>query len=265
MRLNATSKILLILLQCSIVMLGGSGNERFSQLGYAQEHNLRSGAYRDDKGSVISKKRLFHSDRLFVCSVEKKTNCTSRPLLAEHVRSEEVLKKVPTSTLLVKTSLYNRQSQNNFLTPEIYVDRQHRNFQDEILEIFDQSLVVQDWEGGTPILLECHCDDREPLAYSLVLGHRWGKRAKAYLLNLGGQLPQIELMNYGSAFDVCDRNWGECQEGSRLQATFRFLAIREPNSGCLIRLQLPTQLNHRERVVEKYPLFLQEIHVAGVW
>ncbi len=263
MLLNRVNQTILIPLECALIIMSVFLVERFSGVGYAQEtvtslheNQIRNASFSYENGSSLSLRDV-------VCSQKRKSNCQSKPLGRERVDSEEIFHEVTSPYSLVKASL--AQDQKEFLNIEIYVDRKHRNFEAEIVEIFNQSLVQQAWQEGRAIVLVCHCDDREPEAYSYILGHRWGKRAQAYLHNLSIHPSSVELVNYGNTYDICDSDWGDCQQGSRLQTTFRFLAIRDPHAGCLIQLKLPTQRNHRQVLFKEHPLFLQEIHVAGAW
>ncbi len=209
----------------------------------------------------------FHPvSRSRVCRQGQKSSCQSRPMALEEVNEEEIFLDSAVPYSVIRTSLSQSQRvilKNEFLNIEIYVDRVHRNFEAGIIEIFDQSLALETGQDDSPIVLECHCDDREPRAYSYALGNRWGNMVEASLDNIAGQSSHVELVNHGNEYGICHGELGDCRDGSRLQATFKFLAIREPQSGCLIRLRLPIQKTHRQIVFEEHPLFLQEIHVAG--
>ncbi|MDH5774878.1 MAG: hypothetical protein OEZ57_08175 [Nitrospirota bacterium] len=196
-----------------------------------------------------------------LCRVTRKTQCQSRPFSVEQVQEEKVFYESKLPYPLMRISF--PQSKTEFLNIEIYVDRHHRNFQDEIIEIFDQSLLLQTWQEEVPIGMECFCDDRETLAYSFILGHSLGKRASTYLKNLAEYPPWIELSNYGKEYRSCQDNLGDCQDSSRLQAAFRFLAIRQSNSGCLLRLKVPGSSRNQRTLFNEHPTFLREIHVAG--
>lgn len=232
-------------------------------VGYAQESNFPSLSGRLKNIPKATREEIHPSNKAMVCSATQKSHCQSRQLQIDQIKEDELFQDTPYPNFLVKTAYPPRQQE--FLTVEIYVDREHRNFQDEIIEIFDQSLELQVGQDGVPLHLECHCDDREPLAYSYILGHRWGERAKAYLENLAIQPTKVEFSNFGNDPGICETHEDDCQDESRIKAAFRFLAIGKSHSGCLIRLQLPTQRNLREMVLKEHPLFLQEIHVAGAW
>ena len=263
MLFKGVNNIFIILLQCGVLIMCVFWDDTLRSVGYAQEIPILSISNQLGKTRESQRRRSRASFNSVVCSEKQKSDCQSPPLSVELVERDEVFYGTTSPYSLVRTSF--SQPQKEFLTIEIYVDREHRNFQDEIIEIFDQSLVLQTWQGGVPIVLECHCDDREPMAYSFILGHLWGKRAKAYLQNLAIHSARVELLNYGNEYGMCESHSGECQDGSRLQAAFRFLAIGKSHSGCLIRLKLPSQRTHRQMVFKEHPLFLQEIHVAGVW
>ena len=235
--------------------------DRFSGVGYAQETvtSLHENQIRNANFSYKNDSPPSLSDA--VCSQKKKSDCQSKPLSVEKIKLDELVFASMAPYSLVRTSL--KQAENEFLNVEIYVDRQHRNFQDEIIEILDQSLVLQAWQEEVSIGMECYCDDRETLAYSFILGHIWGKRTQAYLENLAIDTPRIDLSNYGKTARLCQNNFGECQDGVRLQAAFRFLAIGQSHSGCLIRLKLPSPPSHRRVLLDEHPTFLQKIHVAG--
>ncbi len=235
-------------------------------VGYAGEAATSIDFNQFEQATFLHEVHFHPSSNVVECQEEQKSDCQSKFLLQELVEEEKISLSSTSSYSLLRTSLVQPQGKflnKEFLKIEIYVDRVHRNFEAEILEIFDQSLVLETEQSGTPIMLECYCDDRGPHAYSFILGHRWGSMIESSLHNLASHSPAVELVNYGKEFDLCDKNMGDCQEGSRLQATFRFLAIRESRSGCLIRLRLPVQRNIRQMVLVDHPLFLQEIHVAG--
>ncbi len=247
----------------TVLLLDGT----FHSVGYAEEPALALHSHQSGKPVFPHESILNPSFSPVVCSLKQKTDCQSKPLSIEKVELEELFYESTSSSSLVRTSFIQTEKnhpEKGFLNIEIYVDQQHRNFQDEILEIFDQSLVLQTWQGGVPIFLECYCDDRESLAYSFILGHIWGKRTQGYLENLAIETPWIEVSNYGKTYRRCQNNFGECQDVGRLRSAFRFLAIGQSHSGCLIRLKLPSNMNHRRMVLKEHPLFLQKIHVAGV-
>lgn len=242
--------------------------ERFTGLGYAQETVISLNQSQMRNPSLSSKKDSSPSFNPVVCTQKQKSDCQSKPLSVEHIKLEKLFYGSTSSSPLVWTSFSqteNKQTEKEFLNIDIYVDRQHRNFQDEIIEIFDHSLVRQTWQEGIPIVMECYCDDRETLAYSFILGHNWGGRAKVYLQNLAVHPPPVDLFNFGKENGSCLDHSGECQDTDRLRAAFRFLAIGRSHSGCLIRLKLPSQVNNRKMLFEAHPTFLQKIHVAGVW
>ncbi len=238
----------------------------FQHVGYAEEIAALRHLNQYEQSTFLHEVYFHPSSNLVECHEEQKSNCQSKLLVQELVEEEDIYFPSASSYSVLRASLIHPQMKflnKDFLNVEIYVDRVHRNFEPEILEIFDHSLVLERAQGGTPIVIECHCDDREPHAYSYILGHRWGGMAQASLQNIAVHPARVELVNHGSEYGICDDKLEECQEGSRLQATFKFLAIREPRSGCLIRLRLPVQRNLRELLFEDHPLFLQEIHVAG--
>ena len=245
-----------------LVLLTGT----FHNMGLAEEVARSMHFNRFEQSMFLHEVHFRSSANAVACQEERKSYCQSKMLGQELVEDEEIKLASTAPYSVVRTSLGQQKRKyltEPFLNIEIYVDRVHRNFEAEILEIFNQSLVLETGQDATPIVLECHCDDREPLAYSYILGHRWGKMVQASLHNIAGQAPDIELVNHGNAYGICDGELGECQEGSRLKATFKFLAIRESRSGCLIRLRLPIERIHRQTVFEEHHLFLQEIHVAG--
>ena len=263
MFLNQLSKAMIISLQCglmiSVLWLDGT----FPNVGYAEKPARSLHSHQFGKPIFSDELNLHPSFSSVVCSQKQKTDCQSKPLSVEKVKLDELVYGSMSPYSLMTTSL--PPPQKEFLNIEIYVDRQHRNFQDEIIEIFDQSVVRQNWQKGVPILMECYCDDRETLAYSFILGHNWGKRAKAYLQNLAVYPPRVDVFNYGKEYGSCPSHSGECQDADRLQAAFRFLAIGKSHSGCLLRLKLPSQIKNRRVLFEEHPTFLQKIHVAGVW
>ena len=245
-----------------LVLLMGT----FHSVGFAEEAAKSMDFNRFEQSTFLHEVHFRSSAKVVECQEGRKSHCQANMLRQELVEDEEIKFDSTVSYSVVRTSLGQQQRKyvtEPFLNIEIYVDRVHRNFEAEILEIFNQSLLLESEQDATPIVLECHCDDREPLAYSYILGHRWGGMVQASLHNIAGQTPDIELVNHGNAYGVCDGELGKCQEGSRLQATFKFLAIRESRSGCLIRLRLPIERIHRQTVFEAHPLFLQEIHIAG--
>lgn len=239
----------------------------FSQhVGYAEEVVTLRHLNQFELSTFLHEVYFHPSSNLVGCHEEQKSYCQSKLLVHELVEEEEIYFPSASPDSLLRTSLvhpYLKFVNKDFLNVEIYVDRVHQNFEPEILQIFYQSLVLETEQDGTPIVVECHCDDREPLAYSYTLGHRWGKMIQGALNNTATHPVRVELVNYGNEYGICDGDLGECQKESRLHATFKFLAIREPQSGCLIRLRLPVQRNIREMVFEDHPLFLQEIHMAG--
>ena len=266
MFLNRVSQTIIISLQCGIIATCLFFVDRFSGEGYAQETAILLKKNQIRNAILSYKKDSPPTFNPVVCTQKQKSACQSKPLSVEQVKLEELFYGPTSSSPLVWASFKqteNKQTEKEFLNIEIYVDRQHRNFQDEIIEIFDQSLVQQTWEEGDPIGMECYCDDRETLAYSFILGYIWGERTQAYLKNLSIETPRIDLSNYGNTSRRCQNNIGECQDRDRLQAAFRFLAIGRSHSGCLIRLTLSSLLTHRSVLLEKHPTFLQKIHVAG--
>lgn len=235
-------------------------------VGYADEFDTIRHLKQFEQSAFLHEVHFHSSSDLLECHQEQKSHCQSKLLVYEFVEEEEIYFPSTSRYSLLRESLVSPHMKflnKKFLNLEIYVDRMHRNFEAEILEIFNQSLEPETQQNDAPILLECHCDDREPSAYGYALGHWWGKMVQASLDNIAGESLDIEFVNHGNTYGVCDGELEDCQEESRLQATFKFLAIREPRSGCLIRLRLPIESNHRQTVFEEHPLFLQEIHVAG--
>lgn len=260
---NGESQVMQFRIIIVCVLLVGS----FITVVYAGEAAISVQFHQFEESEFVHDIHFHPASTPIVCQQTKKSHCQSKPLALEVIDQEEIVVDSIVPYSIVRTSLAQSErtfAKKAFLNIEIYVDRIHRNFEAEILEIFEKSLAFERGQDGTPIRLECHCDDREPQAYSFVLGQRWGNMIQASLHNLTGHSPDIELLNYGKEYDICDQKFGDCQEGSRLQSTFEFLAIREPHSGCLIRLRIPAQNNLRQVVFEEHPLFLQEIHVAGI-
>ncbi len=238
----------------------------FKNVGYAGEVDASMQFNQFEESIFVHEMHVHPSSSLVECQQEQKHRCQSKFLAQELVEKEVIYFPSTSPYSLMQTSLVHMRRKSldkEFLNIEIYVDRVHRNFEAEILEIFDQSLALEAELDGMPIVLECHCDDREPLAYSYTLGHRWGKLIQTSLRDIAGHEPGVALVNYGNEYGICENGLGECQEGNQLRGTFKFLAIREPRSGCLIRFRLPAQRNLRQEVYKEHPLFLQEIHVAG--
>ncbi len=243
-------------------MIGGWIGVFSLPVAHAQEQRLIS---INKYGKIVTEAQNNNSEpsiNPIVCNNRQKTDCLSQPLLVEELHQEEWALGPQSLQHFVKASF--SPIQKEFLTLQIYVDRQHRKFEEEIIEIFDQSINLETQQVGDPIQVECHCDDRESLAYSFILGHRWGKRVKAYLKNLAEHPLDVELTNYGKGVGACTSASDGCQHARQLRTTFRFLAIRESHAGCILGLKLPIRNVQRKVLFEEHPLFLQEIHVAGV-
>ncbi len=263
MLINRLANLFILALYFGLVIpVIWSDDTTFGSVGYAQNAFISS---RDHQIEFpIPSPQIEHpSSYPVVCTQRRKSHCQSKPLVEEQIELADRVNQTTLSPSSTKTSFV--QEKNEFLDIEIYVDRQHRNFQDEIIEIFDQSLLTQTWQDRVPIAMECYCDHRETLAYSFILGHAWSKRAKHYLQNLASQTPRIHVLNYGKGYTLCHRHSGKCQDVDRLQTAFRFLAIGKSEAGCLIRLKLPSSMSQQRMVLKEHPLFLQKIHVAGVW
>lgn len=198
-----------------------------------------------------------------LCTLQKKTFCHSSRLLEEQIEPEIVATESASYQPNVKGTSSPELEQT--LLVNIYVDQRHRNFQEDIVEIFEQSLLYQKQHSQVSISVKCLCDDRETNAYGFVLGKRWGERTKDYLQALAFHPSHIEVINYGLEKPTCSTTPRLChEEEERRKAAFRFLAINESQSGCLLQLNLNGITQNALSLSKSHPLFLQKIHVAGV-
>ena len=196
-----------------------------------------------------------------ICTFKKKSVCVSPPLVREDVEVETWAQQAHETRRESAPDPLESFSERE-LSVKIYVDSDHRRFDEEIMDLFDHALVYQRQQGGLPLLIEAFCDDRETTAYSFILARKWGERVKEYLHYLALSPQRIDVVNYGVEQLLCATGERVCRtEKTQIHAAFRFLALK-PRLGCLLRINVVGKREHLTHQ-EPHSLFLQKIHVAS--
>lgn len=131
---------------------------------------------------------------------------------------------------------------------DLYFDYHRVRLGSDIIEALDASVDTVPPGEVQLIYLEAYCDQRGGMAYSLALASRRMELVRKYFLDLGVPPHRVQAVNYGSSWVACQGSNIQCQESNaRIQSTFKFFAILEPQFGCLTRIKVahPSSISTR--------------------
>ena len=202
---------------------------------------------------------LLHPDDL----LEMETNSLA---IMEWIDLPRIATPGPSSDalVLVRSKKISTHSHRSPVLAEIYFDSKRYFLKREAAKIIEESATLLEKDGTRKIHIEAFCDKRGTAAYGLALGIHRAFSVARYFQNLEIPSSRIFVSSFGPHQPRCRASSTTCwQESLRIDHTFRLLAMRRPQSGCLTRLRLNLGRTDRSALehTTRQP-FLQRIHLA---
>ena len=139
-------------------------------------------------------------------------------------------------------------SERALTVADLYFDSDRVRLGHDLIDVLHTSVDALPAGRERRVYLEAYCDERGGMAYSLALAARRMELVKIYFLDLGVPPHKLQTVNYGPLRPACEESTGRCQESNvKIQSTFKFFAILEPQFGCLTRIKVAYPSNRSTR------------------
>jgi peptidoglycan-associated lipoprotein len=111
---------------------------------------------------------------------------------------------LPSSTVAAGTAL-----------GDVFFDYDQFHIRTDAMPILDANAGWLRANGSKTVIIEGHCDERGTAAYNLVLGEKRSRTVKKYLVDLGVQASQLEILSFGEARPFCKKQNEVCYQQNR--------------------------------------------------
>jgi peptidoglycan-associated lipoprotein len=98
---------------------------------------------------------------------------------------------------------------------DVFFDYDQFHIRTDAMPILDANAGWLRANKNKTVIIEGHCDERGTAAYNLVLGEKRARTVRKYLVDLGVQASQLEILSFGEARPFCKNQNEVCYQQNR--------------------------------------------------